>query len=302
MEHLPDLNALLVYAKVVEHRSFTKAAYLLKMQKSTVSRMISNLEVSLKRQLLYRTTRQVEPTREGKELLSLCGSSISKLILDLELSARRSEPMRGRIRIASVQDIGTALLSPIIMEFCQIHPLLEIDMYFGDDVVDLVANGIDISVRAGRVLQQSYRGRRVGTVKFILVASPIFLERLGVDLDWRILQSVDFLCYRPMLHKGHFMFVHGSQRMKFVPALKYQSSSTMSLLEMAIAGAGVAALPDFLCQDALKAGKLERILKEWATPDCPISVITPAKIDSKSTISIFSHFIASKLKAKLRGA
>src|SRR5262245_48655615 len=106
MEQTPDLNSLLVFAKVAECRSFTTAAQVLRMQKSTVSRSVAALESSLKRQLLYRTTRQIELTPQGKDLFARCNQNLAALLLSVEQSLRSTNAMQGRIRIAAVQDIG----------------------------------------------------------------------------------------------------------------------------------------------------------------------------------------------------
>lgn len=265
------------------------------MQKSTVSRLISALEVSLNRQLLYRTTRQIEPTPQGKELFAKCNQSLASLLTGIEESLSNSEPMKGKIRIAAVQDIGVMMLSPIIAEFATMHPLLNIEMLFEDKVDDLVASAIDISVRAGKIRQQSYRGRKVGVVRFILVASPKYLEKIDREITIENLKECDFLSYQPMIQKGHFLFENIGQKFKFVPRLKYQSVSTLALHHMACAGAGVSALPDFMCEEAIKQNKLVHLLKGWGTPPSPISVVTPAKKDPMSTVSIFSNFLSQKL-------
>lgn len=298
MQQTPDLNSLLVFVKVVELRSFTEAARLLHVQKSTVSRLISSLESQLNRQLIYRTTRKIEPTPQGRDLFSKCYSSVSSLIQGFESSLKNSQPMQGRIRIAAVQDIGINLVSPIIAEFAAMHPRLEVEMLFEDKVTDLVASAIDISVRAGRIQQQSYRGRKVGSVRFILVASPDYLARTEQNISMENLEKHDFLSYQPMLNKGHFLFEKNDSRIKFTPRLRYQSVSTLALHHMACAGAGISALPDFLCEESFKNNKLVRILKGWATRSMPISVVTPAKRDTESTVAVFSSFLSKKLSER----
>lgn len=299
MEQLPDLNSLLLFMKVVELRSYSRAAEELKMQKSTVSRAITSLEVSLKRQLLYRTTRQIEPTPQGKEIYSQCHTNLTSLLQGLKLSLEHTTPMRGKIRIAAVQDIGVMLLSPLITEFCKLHPGLEMEMFFEDKVVDLVANAIDISVRAGKIEQQTFRGRKAGSVRFIFVASPSFLERIGREITIDNLKEQDFLSYEPIFQKGHCLFEKGNQSFKFSPKPKFQTASTLTLHKMTIAGAGISALPDFLCENELKQNRLIQVLKNWGTSPKQITVVTPARKDPSSTVSIFSEFLARKLSEKL---
>ncbi len=294
-----NLNALRIFASVAEKKSYTAAANFLGMQKSTVSRIISDLEHSLGVKLLYRTTRQIELTSQGRELFAGCRGHVSALIDCWQATKDTSRKIEGKVRLAAVHDMGVVLLSPIISEFSERYPKLQIELLCDDSVINLVSESIDISIRAGKIDQTSFYARKVGTVEFIFVASPQFIERSSEIWTIDNLRLANFLAYQSILH-GHSLRISQASETKQIKINPHLSSgSTLAILEMTLAGMGISALPNFLVRDHIKQGKLLQVCKGSRALSKPVSVVTQASKKLSPQIAILANFITDKLSKKL---
>lgn len=294
-----NLNALLVFVTIVEKRSYTVAAKSLGMQKSTVSRIISDLESSLGLKLLYRTTRQIELTSHGKDLFANCHSNITALVECLRATKDTSRKIEGKVRLAAVHDMGIVLLSPIIREFSERYPKLQVELLCDDSIVNLVSESIDISVRVGKIDQTSFYARKVGDVEFVFVTSPKFIERSSEVWTIDVLRQTRFLAYQSILHDGCLKISKSKdvKRVKVNPLLL--SGSTLAILDMTLAGMGVSALPDFLVRDHIQQGSLVPLLAGWNALSKPVNVVTQANKKLSPQIALMADFLKSRLSEKL---
>src|SRR5207253_8088426 len=156
-----DLNQILIFIKVVETGSFTKAAELLKQPKSRISRRLAALEKSLGTQLIYRTTRQMQLTETGKDYFRRC----SPLIQDLENAnnamTTHAEEISGVLRITAPEDYGKMILAPLIDDFIKKHPKVKAEVILSGAYLDLVQESIDIAIRIGNLKDASMKSKRV---------------------------------------------------------------------------------------------------------------------------------------------
>ena len=294
-----NLNALRVFVSVAEQRSYTAAATSLGMQKSTVSRTISDLEHSLGIKLLYRTTRQIELTSQGKELFAECHNNVARLVESMRATMDTSRRIEGKVRLAAVHDMGVVLLSPIIREFSERYPKLQIELLCDDDVVNLVSEAIDISIRVGKIDQTSFYVRKVGHVEFIFVASPKFVERSSAPWTVDNIHQANFLAYQSILHSNSLRISKSKEvkRVKVTPQLV--SRGTLAILDMTLGGMGISALPDFLVRDHIKHGNLLHICRGWQAFSKPVNVVTQATKKLSPQIAVLTDFITKRLSEKL---
>src|SRR5215470_6114891 len=175
-----DLNDIVVFARVVEAGSFTAAARLLGMPKTTVSRRIAALEREVGVRLLQRTTRSLSITDAGR-LYYRQGSQALRTIEDanLQLAEARAEPS-GTIRISAPVGFGAYFLNEAVFEFLAANPKTRVELQLTDDQLNLVENGIDLAFRTGVLADSTLVARKLGSTHRILCASPDYLARRGV--------------------------------------------------------------------------------------------------------------------------
>jgi DNA-binding transcriptional LysR family regulator len=166
-----DLNLAKIYIKVIDHRSFSEAARVMVLPKSTVSRSISQLEKNLGLPLILRTTRQFSMTHHGEQFYQDC----KKLLSDFEMTISRlvkiKEGTQGTIRLTAPLDLGVAILNPLIIEYSQQNPQVKFDLHYSDDVVNLVREGFDLALRVGPLKESRLKMKKIGESFFIFVAA-----------------------------------------------------------------------------------------------------------------------------------
>lgn len=297
MEQTPDLNHIEIFIRVAELRSFTAVSVALGVPKSTVSRAISHLEEDLKSQLFYRNTRQIELTSLGKMLYANCREQVDALKSGIKNTLDQSRELEGTIRITSVDDIGTVVLTPVLARFAERYPKLTIDMVFTSEVLDLIRGSVDVALRVGKTKQQSYRVRKVGDIEFILVASPRYLERFPRKLLPKDLSDTDFVAFSEFqTEKKGVTLVNGPDTVTVKVPVRFNSTNTASILELVKAGMGIGLLPDFMCSDPLKKETLLAVCKGWHTKSMPVSLVTPAHKKESPAVKLFTDFLYENLK------
>lgn len=297
MEHI-DLNSLNIFIRLAESQSFSETARSLGIQKSKVSRSISSLEESLGNQLFFRTTREVKLTPFGKDLYANCYGGFESIKTGLQKTLDHRETMTGTVRITAVEDIGVYFLTPIIARFGGIYPNVHVDMIYTSEVLDLVKNSIDIGFRVGKVSQRSYRIRKVGTVKFILVAAPNFLSRFNHHISIKNLNEFPLLSFKGyQLDKKKLVLFKNQQKVELSVLPHFQSTSTTALLEIAKSGLGVALLPDFLCRDSIKKDQLISVCNGWHTDEKAFSIVRPSLGKKSPIVDLFANFVVQEVEA-----
>jgi DNA-binding transcriptional LysR family regulator len=241
MEQCFNLNQISSFLKVAELQSYTKAAISLGTQKSTVSRSIALLEADIGVQLFYRTTRSIELTSAGKFLYSRCVESFDAIVDGVRQTSWQSNQVIGVLKITSVEDIGVAILTPKIAEFCELHPKVKIDLILTEKQLDLVEAGIDLAVRVGGSSPTSYRAQKLGMMGFLLASSPRFLHRYKEPPTLQDVQASDIIAFSGFdLGSKSLSLVRKSEKTKLKLHPKFQSTSTASILGLALAGKGIA--------------------------------------------------------------
>ena len=204
--HFDDVSALLVFARVIQRRSFTQAARELDTSTSAVSKRIANLERRVGAQLLTRTTRAVTPTEAGLAVYQHC-LRILREVEDAELAvAGFSGVPRGLLKVSAPVYFGELHVAPLLAEFVRKNPELRVELSLNDRFVDLVAEGFDLAIRIGRISGASLIARTLCRSRHLAVAAPSYLARRGVPETPEALLDHDCLRYThdSMLHAWVF--------------------------------------------------------------------------------------------------
>ena len=191
-----DLNLVTAFVRVVEQQSFTSAAKALGLPKSSVSRRVTELEEELGVQLLHRTTRKLALTEAGRSYFEQAERALTELQAAAESATGMDTEARGIVRVTAPVDIGVMGLADIVTEFVRAYPDIHVELSLSSKVVDLVAEGFDIGIRAGKSRDASLVSRRVGNSALGLYASPEYLSARGKPQTLAELPDHDCVLFR----------------------------------------------------------------------------------------------------------
>jgi DNA-binding transcriptional LysR family regulator len=288
-----DLNEILVFVRVVQTGSFTAAAVQLGMPKSTVSRKVTELEERLKARLLQRTTRKLSLTDVGRTYYDYCARIVAELEdAERAVSSLQDSP-RGFLRVTTGTNVG--YLGPIVSDFLKRYPEVRIEMHCTGRVVDLIEERFDLGVRAGPLSDSTLIARNLGTAKWFLVATPAYLRKRGRPKSPEELSAHDSLLFATGTG-GPAVRLENGDRSVQVPVKPRLLVGDLDVLDTAAtAGLGIALLPAFHCVEALRARRLERVLREWNAPPTPIHVVYPSSRHVSPKVSRFVEHLQQRM-------
>ncbi|MCA9608731.1 MAG: LysR family transcriptional regulator [Myxococcales bacterium] len=269
-----DLNALRVFAKVVEAGSFVGASRELDVPKSTVSRRVSELEAKLGARLLQRTTRKLRLTDAGRAYYEHAARALVEVEAAERAVTQLAEVPRGRLRVTTPLNFG--FLAPIVVSFTARFEEVEVDLVGTDRVVDLVEEGFDLAIRAGRLRDTSVVASRIGALERYLVASPSFIAAHGAPKRPDDLRALECLVFSGSSDGASWRLTRAKQTRTVRVQGRLVVNDFEFLEEAARAGLGVALLPAHHAVEDLREGRLVRLLPGWCSSEQPISVVYPS--------------------------
>src|SRR5580692_6058493 len=262
---MTDLNALVVFAKVVEAKSFSEAARRLGMPVSTVSRRVAELEDQLGVRLLDRSTRNLRLTDLGSEVLEHAQRSAEAGEAVQNIVSNRQSSVSGTLRLSAPPNISDTLLSPLVAGFQASHPNVRVQILIAERYVDHIGDGVDIVFRLGALKDSSLVARRILTFRHQLVASPNYLknnkppERPADLIDHR---PIAFSYWRPE-SRWTFTHVNGKdeETLTFQPHLSMNDFE--GLTSALLAGGGIGELSSIVQPDLMRGGRLVEVRRQW---------------------------------------
>ncbi|SEU28363.1 LysR family transcriptional regulator [Stigmatella erecta] len=293
-----DLNELLVFAKVVQAGSFTSAARGLRMPKSTVSRKVSELEERVGAQLLQRTTRKLRLTDVGQAYYEHCARIVAEAEqAELAVTRMQSAP-HGLLRVTA--PLAFNFMGTMIAEFLAGYPEVQIEMVCTDRTVDLVEEGFDLAVRAGKLADSSSLiARRLGSIERVAMASPRYIQERGVPKSPKELAAHDCLLFGAGA-SGNVWTLHSGSRTAEVPIRARLTVNEPDMLRaVALAGFGIALLPNTHYAKDIDAGRLQRLLPEWSSPGAPVNAVYPATRHHSPKVMAFVDFLKERWPHKV---
>ncbi len=269
-----DLNEIFVFARVVQAGSFTAAAAALGMPKSTVSRKVSDLEERLHSRLLQRTTRKLSLTDVGRTYYDYCARIVGE-VEDAEraVSALQEAP-RGLLRVTA--PINVAFLGPIVSDYLKRYPEVRLDLFCTGRTVDLVEERFDLGIRGGALADSTLIARRLGSAKWLLVATPGYLQRRGRPRSPDDLRKHDCLLFGAGPDSGGLRLENGDRSVQVALSPRLTVTDIDVVYAVATAGLGIAVLPAFRCVEDLRGRRLTRVLADWNVPSTSLHVVYPS--------------------------
>jgi DNA-binding transcriptional LysR family regulator len=283
------------FIEVSRQGSFTKAAEVLRLDNSSVSRRISALEKRLGVRLLQRSTRRVALTDAGRRYYEECVRLLQEWAEVDELMRSQTNSPRGVLRIALPNTFGRSVVMPLIPQFLRRFPMIDVDLRFADEYQDLILGGIDVAIRIGELSDSRFVARRLGVNHRFLGASPDYLQQAGVPRKPEQLRSHSCLNFSPLSSGGVWQLREGARAVSVAVAGRLQANDIEVVFRAALAGLGIGILADFVARDALAKGRLVRVLPLYRFAETGIFAVYPAGNFLPGKTRCFVDFFAAAL-------
>ena len=293
MDHL---LAIRTFQRIVETRSFTKAAAHLSLPRSTVSKNLKALEAHLGTKLIQRTTRSIALTTEGAEYYRRISKLVTKL--DETESAMRDigAAAKGRLRIDLHSSLANFVLMPVLEEFRERYPHIQLALGIGDRPVNLIEEGVDCAIRAGELADSSLIARTLYKDRLITCASPGYLEQYGVPKNLSDLENEHRIV-------GYFSAATGEAwplrfrnrgEDKQLAAFDISANDSAALISMLVHGMGIGQTHASVARRFIESGELVPVLEELTHRQFPVSIIYPPTRQLNTRVRIFIDWMVAR--------
>ena len=278
MEQL-DANDLLLFARIADAGSFTRAAEQLGLPKSTLSRRITLLEERLGERLMLRTTRRLIVSEFGNQLLEHAHQVVAEVDAVKALSEHRQARPSGRLRVSMPSDFATHFLTDMLAAFIALHPEVTLELDLSPRRVDLLGENFDLAIRMGNLPDDTLlAAKRIAIFRGGLYAAPDYLAEHGEpDSPAALAHHACLLLLRPNGEAADWVLVKDQQRWSGIPPGRATANSPELLIQLACAGIGIAAVPETSAVAFVRQGRLRRVLPDWSLPAHPAWAVFPGR-------------------------
>lgn len=289
------LDDIEIFVKVVDHKSFSMAANLLRLPKSTVSRRIAQMEERLGIKLLNRTTRQLSPTPIGQACYEKCIIVLERLTEAQDLIKGLQAAPKGRLRLTIPHELGIFYLKEIIADFLKNYPDIWLELELANRIVDLVEESCDLALRIGHLPDFSLTAVRVMEMRGGIYASPEFLQNNPLPHHPSEIQKDKCIQFRTSyVHAWKFLHeLHG--RIEVIPAGRMQVNSMDYVCLLAAQGFGMAAINKIVALPYVQKGELVEILQDYKLSFPDIYAVYPSRKFISPNVRAFIDYIKLRL-------
>jgi DNA-binding transcriptional LysR family regulator len=284
-----NLDDVAVFARVVEAGSFTKAAKALGVPVSTVSRKVSRLEDDLKVRLLQRTTRKLSLTEPGRLYYERVSRSLAELDCAEKMLQEIQETPRGVLRMTA--PVEPTVVIDLVVEFLREYSEVRVEIDFTNRVVDLIEEGYDLAVRAGRLPDSSLIAHKLGEGQLHIVASPGYINRRGLPESVEdIKEHCCVLMGRSVMNPSWSLHNKAGKKVTVPVNARLVVNHLEAVRDAALAGLGLALLPEVYCDDEIEDGRLVHVLPELSLDAGAMWVVYPSRQHLAPTVRAFVDF------------
>jgi DNA-binding transcriptional LysR family regulator len=257
---LPDMA---VFARVVEAGNFSVAARQLGSTPSTVSRQIKRLEDALATRLLERSTRTVRVTESGAQVVRFCRDMVGAASAAVDAAGQLSGRAQGKVSLSAPTQFARSVIHPLIGGFLRAYEEVDLQLLFTDHDIDPLADDVDLVIRLTEHPPQGLAGRRLGEVCWLLVASPVYLHERGAPAHPRDLLKHACIHLGETADDNRWRFRRGTETHSVDVKGRYIANHAGARLEAALQDFGIASVPEFAAEAALRSGELVQVLPDW---------------------------------------
>lgn len=293
------LDGMVTFVHVVDSGSFTHAAQITGHSTSYISKEMSKLEERLGVRLMHRTTRTLSLTPEGELYYESCKQLVeSAQEIENALGGKQSEP-QGHLRISCPVSFGVVELSPMLAKFMSQYPKVTFEVDLSDRRVDLVAEGIDIAVRAvHKAADSSLISRRIKTAQAVTVAAPSYLRKYGTPKHPSELNQHKAITYS--YQKNPKLWEYNSndgEMIKVEVDSVFAANSPEMEMSMCLEGIGITRLPEEHTREAIATGRLVELFSDFPKHKIDLCLVYPSRKHMSAKVRAFIDFMAEHLAA-----
>ena len=288
------LTAMRVFVEVVDAGSQTAAAERLDMSRAMVTRYLGEVENWLGERLLHRTTRRLSLTDAGQDCLLRCRQVLEGVDDLVSAAGLRSAEPRGQIRVTTSMSFGRHFLAPAVAAYAERYSLVRVDMLLSDRTVNLVEERIDLAIRFSNNLDPNLIARRLGICRSAICAAPRYLATHGAPVTLQDLGQHNCLT-RAYFGKSEWHFIRDGLPESVQVSGRLSANEVSSLLELALAGAGIAEVPLYIAKPYLVSGELIALLPEWQPAELGIHGVYASRRHQPAVLRSLLDFLAERL-------
>ncbi len=289
-------NDLLLFARVVDEGSFSRAGERLGLPKSTVSRRLAALEAKLGERLLLRTTRKLNVTAFGHSVLAHARQIVDEVEAAGALAQHRQAEPSGRLRVSMPADLAQVVLAPRLARFVAEHPAIELDLDLSARRVDLIGESYDLAIRMGELPDDaSLAARRIAVFSGGLYAAPDYLARRGTPAMPADLPQHDALLLRSRSGEPLPWNLNcGDTHWRGAPRTRVLANAPELLIRLARLGVGIAGVPTHFAEPYVQRGELARVLPDWRLPPAAAWAVFPGRRLMPARTRVFLDALADE--------
>lgn len=293
---MDSLTDIVVFVRVVDDGSFTRAAERLKLSRSVVSKYVTRLEGRLGARLLNRTTRRLSLTEAGRIFYERSRRGLQDIEeAEAEVSRLQEKP-RGVLRINSPMSFGILHIAPALPEFLAQHPEVSVEMNLDDRVVDVIEEGFDVSIRIMEMPDSSLIARRLAPCRHVIVAAPAYLEKHGTPRTPEDLRDHNIISFSYQASANDWHFISPDNKQVSVPVSgSMQANNSLALREALLRGVGITRTPTFVVGKDVQDGHLLSILGNYRTLEVSIYLVYPQRRHLSPKVRAFVDFMADRI-------
>ncbi len=290
-----DLNDVALFVQVVQAGSFAEAARRAGMPSNTLSRRIQQLEAALGARLLHRSTRKLTLTEAGVAFHARSADAVETLS---DAAANLTDDgllPSGKLRVAAAADFFQWFPMEWVAEFMRAHPRVRLEFVLSDARADLVAERIDVAIRAGAVLEPTLVARRIGAGDQTLVASPAYLQERGMPQSPQELPGHDCIVMSSATGRSSWRLDGPDGAIEVAVAGRLQANSAQALLRAAVAGLGIALLPAIMTAPHIRSGALLPVLPQFGVVGVDVHLVYQSRRQLPRAVQAFVEFTMAKM-------
>lgn len=288
-----DLSRIRAFVQVFDAGGFSSAARQHGRSKALLSKYVTDLEDYLGVRLMNRTTRKLSLTEAGEAYYREASQLIQQLDdLDASISDQTTAP-RGLLRVSAPRNFGERTLAPAIFAFMIKHPEVTLDLRLEDRYVDLVDEGIDVALRISTLQDSSLIARKIADMHLVVAGSPDLLARYGVPRTAEALRNLPCIVDTNLQGQANWRFEEGGKTVSVHVSGPVRVNSPLAAMEAAMVGLGFAALPSYLAEPAVAAGKLVPVLQSSIPDGQTLQAVYPHRRHLAGKVrALIDHLVA----------
>lgn len=289
---IDKLRSIAVFATIVEQGTFRAAALHLGLAPSRISETVSALEKDIGVTLLYRSTRSLSLTQEGRLLYEQARAMMDAAESGLDAINPTSPDPHGELRVTSPAFVIQTGLMDQFTAFAKAYPNVTLDIDFSDAPRDLIRDGFDVSIRAGWLENSDLMTRNIGYADRLLVASPAYVKDKGTPSAPDDLEHWNWVRFSMRANHTELTSKAGGDKVSVTGQSTLKVNSVSALYEFAIRGLGVTAIPEHLATRGFNTGALVHVLPDWELTPLGLHAVWPNQSHRENLTTIFVRFLA----------